>query len=63
MYEIRTDIKERLKSHGKSITDLARHLERNYDVIGGYINGRRKMPEMIGLRIEGYFKDLEDAPV
>lgn len=62
IYEIRQDIKDRLKKNGKTLAHLARHLERNYDVVNGYVNGRTKMPEMISLRIEGYFKDLEGAP-
>jgi hypothetical protein len=63
MPEIRTDIKERLKKNGKTIADLGRHLDKNYDQLSSYLNGRKKMPLMWDLRIEGYFKDLENAPV
>ena len=63
IYKVRTDVKERLKKHNKSIADLARHLQRNYDVVSAYLNGRRKIPEMMELRLEGYFKDLENAPI
>lgn len=62
IYKIRQDWKDRLKKNGKTLAHMARHLERNYDVVNGYVNGRNKIPEMMELRIEGYFKDLENAP-
>lgn len=62
-YIVREDIKERLWKNGKTIADLSRHLEKDYNTICGYLNGRTKPSNMLILRIDGYLKDLENAPI
>lgn len=50
-FEIATDIKTRLKAAGKTSADLSREMKINYDTLGGFINGRRKMTVDIQDRI------------
>ena len=50
-FVIRNDIKNRLKSKEKSTSDLSRELEMNYDTLGGFLNGRKRMTKDIEARI------------
>lgn len=51
--QVREDVKKRLRMTGKKGSDLARELGLNYDVLNGYLNGRRAMPQGMDDRING----------
>jgi len=59
-YEIRDDIKGVLRTLGKRVSDLSRALDINYDVLSGYLNGRRTMPTHIQENINGIISKWGD---
>jgi len=61
MIEVRDDIKARVKDSGRKLTDLSRILELNYDSLNAYVNGRRKMPEIVDEKINKQLTQWEDG--
>ncbi len=57
--EVRDDIKFIVRRLGKSLSDLSRTLDMNYDSLNHYLNGRRKMKPELAEKIEKVLSEWE----
>lgn len=62
-FKVHSEIKGRLRSVGRTQTDLAIKLQMSYDTLGHFINGRRVMPEKVKIKIGKILESWEHVQV